>query len=134
MIKKSIKMAKKKETYENEIIKCIKDNNLMFISHIFGYYTDLKISQFYNLGLEKSAKIQEAISYNRAKAKGGMINKWIASDNATLQIAGYRLVATEEERMALNQEYVKLDASIDNKKELTAEEAKEFLEKLNKDV
>ena len=78
--------------------------------------------------------IKDAISENRSKACGYMVNKWIASDNATLQIAGYRLVATEEERMALNQEYVKIDASIDNKKELTAEEAREFLEKLNKDV
>lgn len=127
-------MAKKKEQYEKEITDCIKKYRIMFISHIFGFYTDIKISQFYNLGLEKSAMIKEAIAQNRSKACGVLVNKWIASDNATLQIAGYRLVATEEERMALNQEYVKLDASIDSKKELTAEEAKEFLEKLNKDV
>lgn len=127
-------MGKKKEIYEKEIADCIKKNRIMFISHIFGYYTDIKISQFYNLGLEKSEMIKDAIAENRSKACGYMVNKWIASDNATLQIAGYRLVATEEELMALNQEYVKIDASIDNKKELTAEEAREFLDKLNKDV
>ena len=127
-------MAKKKEIYENEITECIKKNRIMFISHIFGYYTDIRRSQFYNLELDKSNMIKDAIAENRSKACGYMVNKWIASDNATLQIAGYRLVATEEERMALNQEYVKIDASIDNKKELTAEEAREFLDKLNKDV
>lgn len=127
-------MGKKKEIYEKEIADCIKKNRIMFISHIFGYYTDIKISQFYNLGLEKSEMIKDAIAENRSKACGYMVNKWIASDNATLQIAGYRLIATEEERMALNQEYVKIDASIDNKKELTAEEARELLDKLNKDV
>ena len=127
-------MGKKKEIYEKEIADCIKKNRIMFISHIFGYYTDIKISQFYNLGLEKSEMIKDAIAENRSKACGYMVNKWIASDNATFQISGYRLVATEEERMALNQEYVKIDASIDNKKELTAEEAREFLDKLNKDV
>lgn len=127
-------MAKKKEIYEKEITECIKKNRIMFISHIFGYYTDIRRSQFYNLELDKSNMIKDAIAENRSKACGYMVNKWIASDNATLQIAGYRLVATEEERMALNQEYVKIDASIDNKKELTAEEAREFLDKLNKDV
>lgn len=127
-------MAKKYEKYETEITECIKKYRIMFISHIFGFYTDLKKAQFYNLGLDKSDLIQEAITQNRSKACGVLVNKWIASDNATLQIAGYRLVATEEERMALNQEYVKLDASIDNKKELTAEEARAFLDKLNKDV
>ena len=127
-------MGKKKEIYEKEITECIKKYRIMFISHIFGFYTDLKISQFYNLGLEKSEMIKEAISQNRSKACGVLINKWIASDNATLQIAGYRLLATEEERMALNQEYVKIDASIDNKKELTAEEAKAILDKLNKEI
>lgn len=127
-------MAKKREQYEKEITECIKKNRLVFVAHIFGYYTDLKMSQFYNLKLEQSEMIKNAIAENRSKACGYMVNKWIASDNATLQIAGYRLVATEEERMALNQEYVKLDASIDNKKELTAEEAREFLEKINKEV
>lgn len=127
-------MGKKKEQYEKEITECIKKNRIMFVSHIFGYYTDIGRSQFYNLELDKSDMIKEAIAENRSKACGYMVNKWIASDNATLQIAGYRLVATEEERMALNQEYVKIDASIDNKKELTAEEAREFLDKLNKDV
>jgi hypothetical protein len=127
-------MGKKKEIYEKEIADCIKKNRIMFVSHIFGYYTDIGRSQFYNLELDKSEMIKDAIVENRSKACGYMVNKWIASDNATLQIAGYRLVATEEERMALNQEYVKIDASIDNKKELTAEEAREFLDKLNKDV
>lgn len=127
-------MGKKKETYEKEITECIKKNRIMFVSHIFGYYTKLKKAQFYNLGLDKSDTIKDAIAENRSKACGYMVNKWIASDNATLQIAGYRLIATEEERMALNQEYVKIDASIDNKKELTAEEARELLDRLNKDV
>ena len=47
-------MGKKKEIYEKEIADCIKKNRIMFISHIFGYYTDLKMAQFYNLQLEKS--------------------------------------------------------------------------------
>lgn len=125
---------KKKEQYEKEITECIKQYKLMFISHIFGFYTDLKISQFYNLGLEKSEMIKEAIAQNRAKASGVLVHKWIASDNATLQIAGYRLICTEEERIALNQEHVKVEASIDNKRELTAEECRAFLEKINKEV
>lgn len=127
-------MGNKRELYEKEITAAIKKYKIMFISHIFGYYTKLKKAQFYNLGLEKSDSINDAIQYNRAKASGYMVNKWIASENSTLQIAGYKLICTEEERLALSQEYVRMDANVDNKRELTAEEAKAFLEKLNEEV
>ena len=127
-------MAKKYEQYEREITSAIKKYKIMFISHIFGYYTELGRSQFYNIGLDKSDKINEAIQQNRSKASGYLVNKWIASDISTLQIAGYKLICTEEERLALSQEYVRMDANVDNKRELTAEEAKAFLEKLNEEV
>jgi hypothetical protein len=99
-------MGKTKQQHEKAIIEVITKNNVMFIDHIFAYYVDLQHSQFYNLGLEKSDKIRDAIRKNKLKGKTFMLNKWIGSENSTLQLAGYRLLADPEEHRLLNQQYV----------------------------
>ena len=50
--------------------------------------------------------IKAAIATNRATAKNYMLNKWVASDNATLQISAMRLLSDSEEHQKLNQSYV----------------------------
>ena len=35
-----------------------------------------------------------------------MLNKWISSDNATLQIAAMRIISDEDLRRSLNQQYI----------------------------
>lgn len=95
-------MKTKKEVYEKEIVKIIKDNNLFIISDIFAYYTGIQSSQFYNLELEKSVKIKKAIDDNKVKTRQSMKNKWFKSDNATLQIGLMKIVGTEEDAHRLN--------------------------------
>lgn len=90
---------KPREEHEREILNIIKEKKVMFISHIFGYYTDISRQYFYELGLDKSDSIKEAIRHNRAMARGHMINSWIGSDNPTLQIAAYRLCCDDEDEM-----------------------------------
>lgn len=101
-------MGKTKKQHEEDIVETIKEKKVMCIKHIFGYYSDLQSSQFYNLKLEQSERIKEAITKNKSKATGDLINKWINSDNPTLQIAAYRLICTDEERQKLNQNYLEL--------------------------
>lgn len=101
-------MGKTKNQHEKDIVEIIKEKNVMYIQHIFGHYPDLASSQFYNLKLEESERIKEAIAKNKSKATGYLINKWIGSDNPTLQIAAYRLTCTDEERQKLNQNYLEL--------------------------
>ena len=97
---------KSKAQHEKDIVEIIKKNKVCVIQHIFGYYTDLKSSQFYNLELEKSESIKEAIASNKAKGCIVLLNKMINSDNATLNLAAYRLICTPEERQNLNQSYI----------------------------
>ena len=97
---------KTKEQHEDEIVEAIIKHKIRIIQHIFGYYTDIKSSQFYNLELEKSERIKGAISRNKAKDTGVLLDKWLKSENATLQIAAYRLICTNEERQMLNQQYI----------------------------
>ena len=118
-------MAKTKDQHEKDIVEVIKANKICRISHLFGFYTDIKSSQFYNLKLEKSDKIKEAIHQNRAKGTGYMLNKWISSDNATLQIAAYRLICTPEEHQLLNQQYIEMKQIQD--KDMTPEETRNFV-------
>ena len=91
-----------KRDYENEILEVIKKNNLFVIKDIFSFYTGIKSSQFYNLKLEKLDSIKKALDDNKVKTKHSLKNKWFKSDNPTLQIALFKLIADNEELKALS--------------------------------
>jgi len=105
---------KSKEQHEKEILETISKHNIMKIQHIFSHYLDLKSSQFYNLELEKSESIKEAINLNKTKAVSYMINKWIASENPTLQISAFKVLCDDEERKKLSMQFLESE----NKHEL----------------
>ena len=105
---------KPKEQHEEEILKLIVKHKIMRISHIFQHYTDLASAQFYNLELEKSESIKEAISTNKSKAVSYMLNKWVGSDNATLQISAFKVLCEDEDRKKLSMQFVESE----NKHEL----------------
>lgn len=86
----------------------------MRIDHIFSHYLDLKSSQFYNLELEKSESIKEAIRINKSKAVSYMLNKWVGSNNATLQISAFKVLCEDEDRKKLSMQFVESE----NKHEL----------------
>lgn len=97
---------KPKEQHEEEILKLIVKHKIMKINHIFQHYTDLQHSQFYNLELDKSESIKEAISTNKSKAVSYMLNKWVGSDNATLQISAFKVLCEDEDRKKLSMQFV----------------------------
>lgn len=97
-------MSKAKE-YEIELMKVIEDKKIAFIDHAFAF-TSFSRSTAYNNKLDKLDNIRDALRKNRVKAKNYMLNKWIESDNATLQLAAYRLCADTEEHQKLNQQYI----------------------------
>jgi len=49
--------------------------------------------------------IKEAIKKNRVKTKNSLKAKWYRSDNATLQVALYKLISDDDERKKLSQTY-----------------------------
>jgi hypothetical protein len=105
---------KPKEQHEKEIVDVIVKNKVMRIQHIFQHYLDLKSSQFYNLELDKSEAIKEAINHNKTKAVSYMLNKWIGSDNPTLQISAFKVLCDDDERKKLSMQFMETD----NKHEL----------------
>lgn len=107
-------MGKSKEQHEENILDIIVKNKVMKISHIFQHYTDLQRAQFYNLELDKSDIIKEAIAKNKSKAVSYMLNKWVGSDNATLQISAFKVLCEDEDRKKLSMQFVESE----NKHEL----------------
>ncbi len=95
----------KTDKHKAELLDVIRRHKIAFLDHAFGF-TSFSRSTAYNHGLDKLDDIKNAIAQNRVKAKNYMLNKWIASDNATLQLAAYRLCADPEEHQLLNQQYI----------------------------
>ena len=98
-------MTEKQEKYEKEMLRVINEKKIAFFDHCFAF-TTFSAATAYNHNLEKIESIKNAIAGNRVKAKNYMLNKWIASDNPTLQIAAMRLLSTPEEHQKLNQSYI----------------------------
>ena len=71
--------------------------------------------------MDKLDTIKGKLEENRQSVVNYLLQKWIKSDNATLQIAAMRIVAEEEDRQRLNQQYMDLSSKgekIDNRFEI----------------
>ena len=98
-------MTPKQKKYSDEALEVIKKHKIAVFEHIFGF-TSFSRATAYNHGLDTLDSIKEAIELNKNKAKNYLLNKWIASPNATLNVAAYRLLSTSEEHKLLNQSYI----------------------------
>jgi len=89
-----------REDVIQQILKVIPKEGITFFDDICLYVEPAR-STLYNWELDKMDEIKEAIAKERSKVKQKMRKKWLQSDNATLQIVGYRLMATREELEAI---------------------------------
>jgi hypothetical protein len=89
-------MAYDKSEIEQKAIEAIKDNELTFFDEIC-LFVEPSRATLYNLELDKLDSIKESLAKNKLKKKNKMRKKWEDSDNATLQISAYKLLATDEE-------------------------------------
>lgn len=108
-------MDEKSKKYEAELLNVIKEKKIAFLDHCFAFVSFSRATA-YNHELEKLDTIKDAIDNNRISAKNYMLNKWIQSDNPTLQISAMRLLSTDEEHKKLNQSYI--DQKTEHKGEL----------------
>ena len=94
----------KQKKYAKEALEVIKKHKIALIDHVWGF-TSFSKATAYNHNLDQLDDIREALEDNKNKAKVYLLNKWIASPNATLNVAAYRLLSTSEEHKLLNQQY-----------------------------
>jgi len=94
-------MAYDTEELKENSLHEIKKHNLVFIEDVCVYIGITKAT-FYAHKLAKDEDILEALRANKVKTKHSMRAKWYNSENATLQLAFYKLIGTEEECHRLN--------------------------------
>lgn len=96
----------KSEQHEEEMIKAIQKYKWARWAHIEWNLLSFKRATAYNHDLDKLDTIKDAFQVNRSEATNYMLQKWIKSDNATLQIAAFKIVASDEDHRRLNQSFI----------------------------
>lgn len=109
-LRSKTKMAYSKTKLEKQAIDAITKHKLVFSDEVIAY---LPCSQktYYNYGLHELQSIKGELEKNRIQIKGGLRQKWYKSDNATAQIALYKLIGTEDESDRLNGSKQKVETS-----------------------
>lgn len=105
-------MAYKKKELEKLALAAIEaDEHIVSFDDVIA---ELPCSQktFFNHKLHELHSLKEALGENKVKIKKSLRKKWKDSDNATVQIALYKLIGSEEEAERLNGTRQKIDATV----------------------
>jgi len=100
-------MAYNTETLKIKAIEVIKKNKLIFIEDICAMI-GVSVPCFYDHFKIESNDFKELrtlLDENKISLKVGLRKKWYDSDNATTQMALYKLCSTSEEHKKLQQNY-----------------------------
>jgi len=89
-------MAYKKRELEEKALSAIKKHKLVFIDDVVSFLPCSRAT-FYNHGLDKLDAIKEVLEANRVQMKSGLRKKWYEGENATTQIALYKLLGNDDE-------------------------------------
>ena len=101
-------MAYDKKELEKQALKLIEENGLTFIDDLAAFLPCTR-STFYKKDLHKTDTIKEAIWRQKKLRKYEMRKKWEKSENATLNLASYKLLADDDELEKLNNNKQKVD-------------------------
>lgn len=97
---------------EKKALKILeKHPDIYFISDL-AEEMDIARATFYNNELDKLDSIKNALHRNKRIIKRGLRNKWYKGENATTQVALYKLLADEDELSRLNNN---IDVSLNGK-------------------
>lgn len=103
-------MAYKINELINKSVDVIVKHKLFFIEDVVSFLPCDKTT-FYKHKLHENNAIKEALEKNKVEIKVSLRSKWYNSDNATTQIALYKLIATEEENSRINSQKTELEHS-----------------------
>jgi len=94
-------MAHNKKKLIEQSLNAIEKYKLYFIEDVVAYISCCKAT-FYRYKLNEIDSIKESLQNNKTKKRVFMRNRWFQSENATLQVALYKIIATEDEAHRLN--------------------------------
>ena len=125
--------GKTKEEHLQGILEVLEKNpQIKFFSQIFTYYTDIGLGWAYQLGLNENEDIKRALEEHRVAKKDLLKEKWLDSDNPTLAIAAFKLIADKEELERLTSSSSKVEAKVDAQASFkSVDDWKEYVKGLN---
>ena len=118
-----------KDDLIKQSLKIIKSKKLCFIDDVAAFLPCSRRT-FYNMELHKLHSIKDALDDQRINKKIALRNKWEDSENATLQVGLYKLLANDDELERLNNSKQKTEVVI--KDDRTEAEILRSIETLDK--
>jgi hypothetical protein len=87
-------------------LKILEDpkKNVLFVEELC-VVMGVNKTTFYSHKLNENNEIKEGLRSNKEKTKAAMRGKWFRSENPALNLALYKLLATNEERQILSTNY-----------------------------
>ncbi len=104
-------MAYDREKIFEQALEVIETQDVVTIDEL-SLYLPISLRTIYEWGLHESQDIKDAINKVKVRLKGGMRRNWRKSDNPALQIAEYKLMATDEEIEKITVSKVKQDTTM----------------------
>ena len=101
-------MAYNKNEILQKALSAIDNEECVTIEEVL-LFLPIATSTFYAWEMEKSEDLKDALNAMKVKLKKKMRRNWRDSDNATLQIAEFKLISSDEERDKLNTHKVQQD-------------------------
>lgn len=128
-----------KDKLKAKAIEVIGKNKLIFIEDICAMCGVNKSTFYDKFPIESNDynELSKMLEENKIALKVGLRKKWYDSDNATVQMALYKLCSTDTEHKKLQQNYTDLTTDgekIQQQQPMTAEQAKTFLNKLENEL
>ena len=95
--------ARKTEIYK-QALEVAEQKKCFFIDQLVSFLPIARQTfyDYFPVGSDRMDTIKDALDKNKVEVKSAMYNKWFKSDNATLQIALMKIIASDEEAHRLN--------------------------------
>lgn len=97
-------MAYNKEKLYKQALAIAKEKKCFFIEQLVSFMPCGKVTfyEYFKINSNEMNTIKEILDLNKIEVKSSMYNKWFKSENATLQVALMKLIATDDEAHRLN--------------------------------
>ena len=117
-------MAYERQELIERAVEVINRKKLVFITEVI-HHLGISNKSFYNHKLQDAEEVKAGLQKNKIDMKGVLRIKWFKSENATLQISLYKLLADDEERKRLTQQYFQHEGEVNHKNRIDATKLKD---------
>lgn len=107
-------MALNKQEMIDKALAIIPQEECVTLEEVWLFLGITRTTAF-NYELNKNDEIKEAVQKEKIKVKKKLRRRWRDSDNATLQIAEFKLCSDDEELARLNTQKVNADIAVTGK-------------------